>query len=266
MSARSTPSPGAHQRRPLTARSVIASTLLGTHPPWMPTRLLVRTGELFGVSEGTIRTAISRMAAAGELAAEGDGYRLVGPMLERQTRQDASRRAERHRWDGTWELAIVREGGRDAAARTELREAMRRLALAELREGTWLRPANLDADRLAAQRAVVDAQCTTLRATPDDDPAALAAALWDLDGWARDARALADELAALGTRLRAGDTEAMGPAFVASAAVLRHLLADPLLPDELVPADWPGAELRSTYDEVNVAFLDLFGTWLLAQR
>ena len=29
--------------------------------------------------------------------------------------------------------------------------------------------------------------------------------------------------------------------FVAAAAMVRHLLTDPVLPDELLPADWPGA-------------------------
>ena len=40
----------------------------------------------------------------------------------------------------------------------------------------------------------------------------------------------------------------LAPGFELSAAVLRHLQADPLLPAELLPADWPGALLRSTYD------------------
>ena len=31
------------------------------------------------------------------------------------------------------------------------------------------------------------------------------------------------------------------PAFLAGAAALRHVRADPLLPAELLPADWPGA-------------------------
>ena len=39
----------------LTARSVLASVLLGTDPPWLPTRLLVRTAELFGIADGTAR-------------------------------------------------------------------------------------------------------------------------------------------------------------------------------------------------------------------
>ena len=35
--------------------------------------------------------------------------------------------------------------------------------------------------------------------------------------------------------------------FVAAAAMVRHLLTDPVLPDELLPADWPGNELRDSY-------------------
>lgn len=35
----------------------------------------------------------------------------------------------------------------------------------------------------------------------------------------------------------------------AFAAVVRHLLADPVLPPALLPADWPGAELRAAYGD-----------------
>ena len=58
-------------RRPLTARSVIASTLLGVDPPRLPALALVRSGELFGLREGATRTALSRMAANGEVVADG---------------------------------------------------------------------------------------------------------------------------------------------------------------------------------------------------
>ena len=71
----------------LTARSVIASTLLGIEPPRLPTLLLVRSGELFGISAGTTRVALSRMVAAGELEPDGNGYRLAGHLLDRQARQ-----------------------------------------------------------------------------------------------------------------------------------------------------------------------------------
>jgi phenylacetic acid degradation operon negative regulatory protein len=33
-----------------------------------------------------------------------------------------------------------------------------------------------------------------------------------------------------------------------AAAMVRHLLTDPVLPDELLPDDWPGAALRDAYN------------------
>ena len=47
--------------RPLDARSVVLSTLLGTDPPRMPVARLVRAGEIFGLRPGTVRTALTRM-------------------------------------------------------------------------------------------------------------------------------------------------------------------------------------------------------------
>jgi phenylacetic acid degradation operon negative regulatory protein len=77
--------------RPLTARSVVASLLLGNRPPELPGAVLVRAGELFGIAEGTTRTALSRMVAAGELASREGHYALRGRLLDRQARQEASR-------------------------------------------------------------------------------------------------------------------------------------------------------------------------------
>ncbi|RSO10215.1 PaaX domain-containing protein, C- domain protein [Streptomyces sp. WAC 06783] len=230
--------------RPLTARSIVLSTLLGHHPPRLPARALVRVGELFGVAEGTVRVALSRMVAAGDLQLGEGTYGLTARLLERQARQDESRAPRTRRWDGAWEIAVVTAEARPAAERTALRQAMAELRLAELREGTWLRPANLERTR----PAVAARQCTWLTGAPDGDPAELVRDLWDLDGWAARARAL---LAAL--------SDATSPAgrFTVSAAVLRHLLADPLLPDTLLPAGWPGAELRSRYDAFEAELRDL---------
>jgi phenylacetic acid degradation operon negative regulatory protein len=105
--------------RPLTARSVLASVLLGTDPPWLPTTLLVRTAGLFGISEGSTRTALSRMVGSGEAVAEDGGYRLAGRLVARQARQSASRRAETRRWPGD---ALRHDYERyDQAYRTTLR-------------------------------------------------------------------------------------------------------------------------------------------------
>ncbi|MDT0380131.1 PaaX family transcriptional regulator C-terminal domain-containing protein [Streptomyces sp. DSM 42041] len=223
--------------RPLTARSIVLSTLLGHHPPRLPARVLVRVGELFGVAEGTVRVALSRMVAAGDLDQDGRGYGLTARLLRRQARQDDSRAPRLRRWDGDWEIAVVTADRRPAAERAALRRTMARLRLGELREGTWVRPANLD----RALDADVLGPCTvfTGAAPVGEDPVALAARLWDLPDWAR----RAGELAAALDR-----AEDLADRFTVSAAALRHLLADPVLPAALLPGDWPGAGLRLRYD------------------
>jgi phenylacetic acid degradation operon negative regulatory protein len=249
--------------RPLTARSVVASTLLGVHPPRLPVAHLVRSGELLGIAEGTTRTALHRMVAAGELLANDGTYELAGHLLVRQARQDESRVGATRPWDGQWEMAIVVGERRSAPDRTALRAAMSRLRLGELREGVWLRPAVLDPARLPEDRALVAAQCAQLTAVPDGEPSALVGRLWDLDAWTVTARQLARELRAAQPALDVGDVRGLDEAFLLSAAVLRHLQADPLLPAELLPRDWPGTALRHTYESFDAAFKR---TWRNASR
>jgi phenylacetic acid degradation operon negative regulatory protein len=225
--------------RPLTARSAVLSTLLGIHPPRLPARTLVRVGDLFGVAEGTIRVALSRMVAAGDLTQVNGDYQLTRRLRNRQARQDQSRSPSTKPWDGDWEIAVVTAARRSPTERTAFRTAMTELRLAELREGTWLRPANLDRDR----PALVAEQCTFLIGRPEEPE--LAAALWDLPGWAARARELEAAL---------DEASDLPSTFILAAAVLRHFLADPLLPAELLPADWPGPRLRTRYEEFDDRF------------
>lgn len=234
--------------RPLTARSVVLSTLLGAYPPRLPARSLVRVGELFGIAEGTIRVALSRMVAAGDLRQDHGDYALTERLVHRQARQDHSRSPATRPWPGDWEIAVVTAASRSPAERTAFRARMAGLRLAEVREGTWLRPANLDRP-LDVDRA----GCLVLTGRPDDDPAALAATLWDLPAWADHARRLHDALTG---------TDDLAASFMVSAAVLRHLLADPVLPPELVGADWPGEPLRARYEHFDARFRSVLRTHL----
>ncbi|TDE35740.1 PaaX domain-containing protein, C- domain protein [Nonomuraea mesophila] len=234
------------ERNTLSARSAVLSALLGSHPPRLPARHLVRIGALFGIAEGTVRVALSRMVAAGDLVQEDGFYTLSQRLVERQARQDESRDPHTRPWDGTWEVAVVTAERRAPADRAAFRHTMTALRLAELREGTWLRPANLVR---GPWPEIVTAQCTLIDGRPHDDPTPL---LWDLDGWAAEARQLERALDhALDHR------GGLAEGFVVSAAVLRHLLADPLLPDELLPPGWPGAELRVRYDAFDRRYREL---------
>jgi phenylacetic acid degradation operon negative regulatory protein len=220
------------ERNTLSARSALLSALLGSHPPELAARQLVRIGGLFGIAEGTVRVALSRMVAAGDLVPADGRYRLSERLVERQARQDESRDPHTRPWTGAWEIAVVTAERRVPSERAALRHAMGALRLAELREGTWTRPANLS----RAWPQTVLAQCTLFDGRPHADPTPL---LWDLDGWAARARRLERDLSC---------TRDLADGFLVSADVLRHLLRDPLLPAELLPADWPGAGLRARYN------------------
>lgn len=237
-------SPATVALRPLSTRSVILSLLLAVHPPELSVRELIRSVQPVGVAEATARVALSRMVASGDLHRGDSGYRLSDRLVERQRRQDDAVHPQTAPWGEAWEIVVITASGRPPAERAELREELSRLRLAELREGVWLRPANLRhewPDRLArlTQR---------FTARPDQPHHALVDALWTIDGWASTATAL---LGAFTAAVEPSDT------FTVAAAIVRHLLTDPVLPDELLPADWPAPRLRAAYASYQHGVLQL---------
>jgi phenylacetic acid degradation operon negative regulatory protein len=245
--------PGADIGPPLTARSVLASALLGMDPPELPVAQLVRLSGLFGISENRARVALSRMVASGEAGSDGSGrYRLAGHLASRQERQSASRAGATTPYEGEWWLAVVTTTGSSAGVRSARRRGLAYRRLAELREGVWMRPANLEVPFPDS----LDGAIELMTARPGN-PAELAGRLWDLPAWSTRANDL------LG-RLDAQDPdgpEDLAPGFELSAAVLRHLQADPLLPPELLPSDWPGAPLRATYDQWDGRYRATLRQW-----
>lgn len=236
--------------RPLSARSVLASALLGSDEGRLTVAELVAIASLFDVSDGAARTCLWRMVSNGELTGDDGSYALAGRLLDRRQRVDeASRIARGGAWDGTWELAIVALERRSAADRLELRKAATALHLAELREGVWIRPDNLDPQRLPAYRSVLDRQCTHFHRAVTAIGADKMRALFALDDWASDATALIE---AMDTALdnNANGAHSIGgiaDKFALSVAAIRHLQRDPQLPVELVADHWPGDALRRTY-------------------
>ncbi|UIJ57700.1 PaaX domain-containing protein, C- domain protein [Amycolatopsis acidiphila] len=226
--------------KPLTARSVAISTLLGYHPPELPISALVRVGSLFGIAPRTTRVALTRMAADGDVTAENGMYRLTERLVRRQAQQDEACSPQTREWDGRWEMAVVTASARPLAERVALRKNMVELRLGELREGVWIRPDNL----LRKPGGAVAEQCTFF-SCHYPDPLELARSVWDLAGWATEARRLCTEL---------DRVDGLTAGFMVSAEVLRHLLIDPCLPAELLPSGWPGDELRRRYTEFNAGY------------
>ncbi|MGQ0823475.1 MAG: PaaX family transcriptional regulator C-terminal domain-containing protein [Actinomycetota bacterium] len=235
------------EERNLTARSVIASLLLGMRPPRLSGARLVAWCGIFGISAGTARVALHRMVERDELMLADAVYELAGRMRDRQPAQEWSLVPKLGRWSGTWRMGAVVAAARTAAERAALRDAMRRCRFAELREGLWVRPDNVP--RAAAPAAawhVADEQCTWWTGRPEEDPLELAAALFAAPDWARHARALRTRLAVVTTKLPGSERD-LADAFLVGAAALAHIRADPLLPRALCPEPWSGEELRAAY-------------------
>jgi phenylacetic acid degradation operon negative regulatory protein len=98
-----------------------------------------------------------------------------------------------------------------------------------------------------------------------DDPAVLAARLWDLPGWAGRAEQLLGRIGELIDPLKRHDRSMLAQGFVLSADVLRHFQADPLLPADVLPGQWPGERLRRTYDTYDAAYRTVLREWFVEQ-
>jgi phenylacetic acid degradation operon negative regulatory protein len=221
--------------RPLSARSVALSMLLGAREQSMSADQLTGLGELFGISTPTMRVALSRMVGSGDLAVTHEGYSLSQRHLERQAVTESLIHPRRRRYDGRWRMVIVVERGRSLGRRTALRTGLRQKRFGELREGVWLRPDNLD--ELLLDPAELEA-ARTFTTLPDGDRS-LCVELWDLDGWAATAHQLLDALHSSDDPMQR---------LAAAAAAVRHLCTDPALPAELEPEQWPADELRRGYE------------------
>jgi phenylacetic acid degradation operon negative regulatory protein len=219
----------------MTARSVVLSVLLGAHPAWASAAELVRLTSDFGIKETALRVALTRMVSAGDLLRSADGYRLSDRLLARQRRQDDAMRPQLRPWRGYWTTLIVTSVGTDPRTRAALRTTLHNKRFGELREGVWMRPDNLELELDAEIRARL-----RVMQTRDEAPTELAGQLWDLPSWARTGHRLLDEMSAV------TDVPAR---FAVAAGIVRHLLTDPVLPVELLPADWPGAQLRLAYND-----------------
>lgn len=250
------------------ARSLALSLLLGSHPPRLSTSVLVATGSLFGINAGTMRTALSRMAAKGEVAATGNGYELAGSLLERQVRQDLGRRSPTAEWDGRWHTVTPLRSARQLADRRELRRRLEHAGFGELRPDYWLRPANRDLPDLGADVIV------TVGGLHVDDLDGLVERLWPLATLKAESARLLAEMRRLTTReddLAGKDPDAelgqwLVDTFTVSADIVRFLTREPRLPPSLVSQPWAPDLLRREYNGLERRFQRRLAEFLEAQQ
>ena len=209
----------------------------------------------FGCTPGQVRTAMSRLAEEGWLARNRLGrhsfYRL-GPRGEQVFAAAAARiyAGEPPAWDGSLCLVLLA----DAAAR----EALAVRGFGALPGGTMLGLPGM-ADELPQGLPVL------LGATRDAAEARLLAArAWPLEALATGYARFRETFGALGEAAIPAD-EALPLRLLLVHEWRRLVLRDPLLPEALLPEDWPGTPARALAARLYRRLTPAAEAWLEAE-
>jgi phenylacetic acid degradation operon negative regulatory protein len=228
---------------------------------------LIRLFSNFGLSEQSVRSAVSRMCSAGLLESRRKGaksyYSLTAAgnrLLEEGARRIFERRATR--WDGTWTVVVyfIPEGRRDA--RDRLRPDLGLLGFGALTEATWISPNDLlkeveeTVDRLEIKEYV---QVFQAKHIGFSDPKRLVERCWDLNKihnkYAEFVDTYQPKLEKHLERLHEGETILSSDCFVERFNLIHEYRRlpyfDPDLPAELLPKKWLRSKAASVFNEYH---------------
>ncbi|HZM32365.1 MAG TPA: PaaX family transcriptional regulator C-terminal domain-containing protein [Acidimicrobiales bacterium] len=229
------------------------------NPEFVPSALLVALLGAFGIGEPAARAALSRLSRRGDLEATRTGrytaYRLA-PASFAAARDQGSRMLRfgtPRAWDQRWTCVVFSIPEAARGRRPALRQRLRDLQLGPLFDGFWITPrAPLDAiDRMLRDLDVRDAAVFRVREVPRPEGVDLLSA-WDLAALRAGYDGLVAHVEPVLRELRAG-TLAGDEALVRRVALCSRwralAQADPGLPPELLPADWPQGRARDLFVE-----------------
>ncbi len=242
------------RQRPLRGGSLIV-TLFGDSI--MPRGGAVALGGLiaaarpFGLNERLVRTATTRLKQDGWLEGRRAGklseYRLSKNGRDRFAQ--ATLRiysAPDAEWSGRWTVIVVPP--MRAALRRDIREELIWLGFGELSANVFAHP-EFDSRTLRAQRRAAGllAKVVAFEATlADDVPERLIELGWDLEDLAARYRRFVDRFSSVHAALRRGTDNDEQHCFIVRTLLIHEYrrlhLRDPLLPAQLLRADWPGAQ------------------------
>lgn len=224
---------------------------------WLGTLLEIFAG--LEIGGNVVRTATSRLAADGWLerlrAGRNAYYRLADK--GRVTFADAARRiyqGSSRDWDGVLHLAVLPDAQRDTA-----RTALEAAGYAPLAPGVMI--------AVGPHAGAVNAGTIHLRASADaDDARRLARQVWLPERLEAGYRRFLASFTPLRDACAAGqalsDMEALLARLLLVHEYRRIVLHDTLLPDALLPAEWPGLAARALCAALYPALLPGSERWL----
>jgi phenylacetic acid degradation operon negative regulatory protein len=226
---------------------------------WLGT--LLAFFEALDIDSGVVRTAMSRLAADGWLERSKVGrnsfYRLA------RKGQHTFETATQHiydpppsDWTGRFELLLIG----NAEDRETAREALSDAGFGSPLPGVWLAPSGVPVPEEAARAIRLEVSAE------DDSGRRLLSASWPLERTAGAYLKFMKTFAPLSDWLGRGEALSDIDAFTARILLIHHyrrvVLRDPLLPNALLPRDWPGQAARRLCGNIYRALLPASEQWL----
>lgn len=225
---------------------------------------LIRLMATFGISEGAVRQAVSRMSRQGWLIARRLGNRAYYVVSDRGRRriEELSPRIYGPviEWDGRWRMVSYAIGEANRKRRERLRKELSALGWAMLSPSTWISPSDTLAAAREAARTTLTLDAVHLFTSEYCGPLSdrqLLERCWDVPAIAS---AYNEFIARYGPRLQRErerndltDEQALVERLWLVHDYRKFVYIDPGLPSELLPAHWPGTAAAALFREYYAA-------------
>lgn len=219
---------------------------------------LIALAAPLGIAERLVRTGVFRLSHQGWLTSQSRGRRSYYTLTRagHEKFHEAQRRfyaVDPVPWDGEWR--IVQLPAQLAQARRQtLRRELGWLGFGQIGPSLFAHPTEdvgligRILDRYGVRRKTLVFRARLVDFVAEDHVRAVAGEAWRLSTLARDYHRFIELFAPIERNLAAGQALSDEDAFVLRILLMhefrRILLKDPVLPEELLPAGWPGTAAR----------------------
>ncbi len=221
----------------------------------------------FGLSEQSVRSAVSRMCRDGLLKVRRSGGRSYYSLTKEGTGllEEGERRIfqrESGNWDGYWSVIVYFIPEKKREARDTLRQELTWMGYGPLSTATWISPRDLskEVEALAKRLKIKEyVQIFQAKQLGFSDPKAIIARCWDLDrihkryaNFINEYRAKLEEHR---ERLKNGENIEPSECFTERFKLIHEYRRlpyfDPDLPEELLPKNWLRSQASAIFYEYH---------------
>jgi phenylacetic acid degradation operon negative regulatory protein len=222
-------------------------------------RGLVHLLKPLGFSENAIRLVLSRMAKHGYVVSRRTGRVSYYSLTTKGNARVAAGRknaggVEKKRWDKTWYFVAYTVPEQKRHIRDSLRVVLKGLGYGRW-GGVWVSPygfTRILADHVKKLRADAYVETFQARYTGSSNPVQLARAIWDMEGlseryllFTKKYRQMYDVFQAETARgMLLEPARCFAERFRVSTEYIDIAIDDPMLPKDLLPADWIGKKAK----------------------